>query len=282
MAAIGQTELTATQQALITSLVQMTLKQKSILVPTVTDYSRFAVPGAASVAVPRRDQFSAADKTENSDLSKQELTFATDTISLDKHKAILAELERKPSAQSVVDVRSEIIMEMAAELALQVDKDLLTEIDDASAAAPDHIIQLSGGTNDEVEAVDILEARRLLNVQNVPQDERWMLINPNQEKVMLQIANFIEVDKYGPNDAISNAELGRIYGFRVLMHTEVADTDVYWYHKSAVGWALQGAPEFDQDKNLDNVADKFLLHQFYGMTELDSGKRQVKANTTGA
>lgn len=280
MAEIGLTETSATSEQLIAALVQETLKQKSILLGTVTDYSAFARPGSSQVGIPRRDQFAAADKTENTPLTAQELTFSTDTISLTKNKAIFASLERIAELQANVDVDGEILKEMAAELALQVDKDIITELDDASAAAPDHIVAYANAT--DLQVTDITEARRLLNVQNVPMTDRWMVVSPDQEKAVLNLSNFIEVDKYGSTTPIQNGELGMVYGFRVKMHTEAAATDSYFYHKSCIGIAFQMQPEFKTDDDLKNTAREFLLNEVYGLTELDSGKRQVKFNTTGA
>lgn len=282
MADMGVTEVTASSQEIVAALVQETLKQKSILMPSLMDYSRFAIKGSDQVKIPRRDQFAAADKTENTSLTAQAMTFSVDTISLNKHKAILARLERIASKQNMVDTEAEIVKEMAAELALQVDKDLIVELKLASSSAPDHILDYTDTVGDVIAAADILEARRLLNVQNVPQEDRFLLISPTKEKEMLQIANFIEVDKYGPNDAIANAELGRVYGFRVLMHTELAAAESIFYHKSSVGYAFQQQAEFDVDKDLPNVADEYLLHQIYGCEVLDSGKRQVFFNGTGS
>ena len=68
MAEIGLTEVSATSQAVVANIVQMTLKQESIVLPTVSDWSRFAVPGAASVKAPRRNTFAAANKAENTSL----------------------------------------------------------------------------------------------------------------------------------------------------------------------------------------------------------------------
>ena len=150
MAQISDTELVATKQDIVSSIVQETLKQRSMLLPTVTDYSAFAGKGAKQVDVPRRTQFAAADKTENTALTAQEMTFSVDSIALDKKKAIKADIELLESIQSAVDVEAQVIQEMANELALQVDRDIKTELEDASAAAPDHIIQLQGGTNDEL------------------------------------------------------------------------------------------------------------------------------------
>lgn len=278
---IGLTEVTATRQQLVASIVQETLKQNALLLGTITDYSAFAQPGASQVSVPRRDQFAAANKAENTDLTAQELTFSADVISLNLHKAIYSKLERIAQVQSNVAVEAEIIREMANELALQVDKDIITELLLASTAAPDHTIVYNDTTNNDIEVVDILEARRLLNVQNVPMMNRFMLISPDREKEMLSIANFVEVDKYGPGaQPLASGELGRIYGFRVLMHNEIPATDTIFYHSSAVGFAQQLQPEFRSDFQLRSASQEYLLHHIYGVEVLDGGKRQVVIEDT--
>lgn len=277
---IGVTEVDATRQALIASLVLETLKQKSVLIPTVTDYSSFAVKGAKSVGVPRRDTFSAADKSENTNLTAQELTFATDTISLEKHKAIYAKLERIAGIQSSVEVQAEIIKEMAAELALQVDKDIYAELKLASAAAPDHRVAFSNsGTDDTLGKADIIGGRKLLNIQNVPMENRYLLVNPLHESELLAIDDFVTAEKYGSAQGLQIGELGRLYGFTVIMSNVVDDKNVVAYHKTAVGHAMQLTPEFKQDFELISASDEYLLHVIYGNEVLDSGKRQVLLGT---
>lgn len=282
MAEISYTETQATAQALVASIVQETLKQKGVLMPTVSDYSSFAVKGAKSVAVPRRTQFAAAAKAENTALTAQEITFAVDTIDLNLHKAIYAALERAPDMQANVAVQAEMIQEMANELSLQVDKDIITQLKLASAAAPDHRIQYANSPTNTIQQTDILEARRLLNVQKVSMDNRFLVISPDQEKAMLLISDFVRADSYGNAGGLMNGELGRIYGFTVLMHTELAAVETLVYHKSHVAYASQIAPSFDTDKDLKNVSDEFLLHMLYGVKVLDSGKRGVLFNTAGA
>lgn len=281
MANISNTEVDATRQALIASIVQMTLKQQSVLVPTVTDYSSFAVPGAKSVGAPRRTQFAAADKTEETDLTGQTFTFSADTINLDKHKAIYTLLEKISGVQANVNVEAEILKEMAAELALQIDKDIIVQLKLASAAAPDHIIQLgTGGTL--LNQDNILESRKLLSQQVVPLGDRYLVVSPAQEKSMLSIADFVRADSYGSPAGLMNGELGRIYGATVLMHTGLADAEALYYHKSSVGFAQQIQPEYQTNYLLKSVAQEYLLHHLYGVKVLDSGKRNVFLNATGA
>lgn len=284
MAEIGATEVGATRQDLVASLVQETLKQRSILMPTVTDYSRFAVPGSKSVLIPKRTQFTAADKAENTSLTAQEITFTGDTINFDKHKAIYAELEDIAGLQSNVDVRGEIVREMAAELALQVDKDIIAELKLVSTSSPDHILDYAAAATDVIALTDIAEARRLLKKQNLTfmDDEYYMVISPDQEKNMLGIENFISAERYGAREALLNGEVGRVFGFKVLVHNELAADDALMYHKSHVGMAMQANPSFETDRSLKQVAEEFLLNQIYGVKVLDSGVRGVYFNGTGS
>lgn len=282
MAQISDTELASTKQTLVSSIVQETLKQRSVLIPTVSDFSSMAVPGAKQVDIPRRDQFAAADKTENTALTAQEMTFSVDSLVLNKKKAILASIELLESIQSAVNVEAQVIQEQANELALQIDKDIKAELDNASAAAPDHIIQLQGGTNDELSKADILEARRLLQVQNVPMDDQLFIgMHPDNEKDLLGISDFIRNDSYGSPDGLRRGILGRVFNFNIVVSTVFVSDEVIFWHKSAVAYATQMAPMFRRDEDLDNVADKMLLAQVYGVKSLDSGKRMVLANTTG-
>lgn len=279
---IGLTEVTATRQQLIAGIVQETLKQKSILLPTVTDYSQFAVPGASQVGISRRAQFAAANKAENTDLTAQEILFSADTIVFDKAKAIYAKLEEMAAIESNVNVEAEIIQEMANELALQVDKDLLVQLKLVSTAAPDHLLDYANTPTDTLAQTDILEARKLLNKQIVPLDQRFMVIGPDQEKAVLLLSDFVRADSYGNAGGLINGELGRLYGFTVLMHTELAATDALFYHKSHVGFGMQLAPQYKTMDELKSVSKQYLLYQKYGMKVLDSGKRGVMFNGTGA
>ena len=281
MAEIGLTEVGATSQAVVANVVQQVLKQKSILIPTIEDFSRFAAPGALSVGVPRRTQFAAADKTENTSLTAQELTFAADTISLNKHKAIYASLERIASVQATPDVQAEILVEMAGELALQIDKDIITQLKLVSTSAPDHLLDYAA-TGGPIAQADILEARRLLNIQNVPMQDRFLVVSPDQEKAMLSIADFVRADAYGSAGGLMNGELGRLYGFTVLMHTSLSAVDSLMYHKSHAGMAMQLAPEYHTNFDVPKVADQYLLHQLYGVKVMDLGKRGVYFNGTGS
>lgn len=279
---ISITEISATSRALISSVVQETLKQKSVLLPTVMDISPQVTPGAKSVDLPRRGEFASESKAENTAYNKQVITFAADSLLLNKHEGVFVSIEKIGELQSAVDVKAEVIKEMAAELSLQLDKDLLTEIKSVSAAAPDHRVQFANTPTNTIQQTDLLEARRLLNVAKVPM-ERTLLIPPDQEKAMLLISDFVRAETYGASvPALQTGEIGRIYGMTVVMHTELVAAEFLVYHKSHVAFARQMQLNFDTDKDLENSAELMLMEQIYGTKVLDSGKRAVWFNATGA
>lgn len=275
---IGLTEVSATSMEVITSIIQDVLKQESILVPTVSDWSKYAIKGASTVSPPRRTQFAAADKTENTDLSPQTITFSKDQIALNKHKAVYGLIERIAEAQATVSVDSEVVKEMAAELALQLDKDIYVQLKLASASSPDHRVAFANASS--LGKADLINARKLLNIQSCKPQDRFLLVNPLHESELLAIDDFIHVDKYGATaQALSNGELGKLYGMTVLMSNVCEDNNVVVYHRSAVGYAVQLKPQFATAFLLKAVADEFLMHTLYGCKVLDSGKRQVLVGT---
>jgi len=162
---------------------------------------------------------------------------------------------------------------MAKELALQVDKDIYAQLLLASSAAPDHRIPFVGA---DLAQVDILEAMRLLKVQNVPMSDMAMVITPKQEKAILQIADFIRADgaNFNPNP-LQTGIVGKVYGMPIVVTNVATDDRAIVFHKSAVGYAAELQPEYTTSKLLKATAKEFLLQMIYGVTVLDSGKRQV-------
>jgi len=274
MADMGLTEVAAAVQKEISSFVQAELKQKAILLNTVQQFP--AGPGIDTIKIPRADSFTAADKAENTALTAQVLTFATDDLALDKHKAVLVKLEDIAQLQAKPDVVREIMMRMGTELALQIDKDIMTQLVLTSASAPDHRIAYAGSA---IAQADILEARRLLYVQNVPFNECYLAISPTQEKALLGIADFVRADAYGDARGLIRGEIGTLYGCKVIVSNVVADAKSVVYHPTHVAFALQQSLNFEKDRDLDNIATKYLASQIYGMKVLDSGNRGVVLGT---
>lgn len=281
MATYSRTDAAAIIQKAVSRMVQDTLIQESVLLPTVMDLSSEAVPGRDRIDVPRFDALSVVDKTEDTNATPAVATIAADQLNLTAHKLVAWEIEDIAELQSAVNMAAKLTEDAARSLPAKVDDDIVTQLNAASAAAPDHIVAFN--TPSVIEQTDILEAMRLLNDQRVPRSERTLLIPTSQEKNMLLISDFIRADSYGSSRPIQNGEIGMVYGNKVVVSTSanLNQNSFLLYHKSAAGYASQQAAKLESDRDVLGLKTIWVLSMIYGTQVLDSGKRQVLTNATG-
>jgi hypothetical protein len=162
-------------------------------------------------------------------------------------------------------------------MAADMDLVLLKELDDnVSTSAPDHDINYNDTTNDDLEIADIVEARRLLGVQNVPMGDRSCFVTPDKEADLLKIDNFVRLDASG-SQGLTTGQIGRVYGFEVFMSTQMdAANSSLFCHRSAAATARQLLPKVEMDRDLPQLSDRWSVSHIYGVKTLDSGKRHVR------
>lgn len=273
-ALMGVTETAASAMARVAEVAQLYLQQESKLLPTVSDFSYLANKGTSSIKLPRSGGFTVGSKGENTSVDSQIITYAADTISLDQHRVVQFMLEDIADQQSMLQVTQDSVMKASKDLAKDVDDKIIVELKLGSASTPDHLIQYNDATNEDIELVDILTARKLLSDQFIDPRECYVGIGTAQEKNMLAIDNFISAEKYGNNEPIMNGEIGRVYGMRVIVHTGFGVETCFW-HQSAVGIAFQQAVRVQRDYDLAQLAWRYSLDYLAGFEVLDGGKRNV-------
>ena len=277
-ALMGVTETSANALANVASLAQSFLIQQSVMLPTVTNYSALAVPGANSIKLPRSGRFSVSDKQENVSVDAQTISYEADTISF-SHRTIQFLIEKIAAKQSLVDVATDSVMKATKALALDVDQKIIAQLLLASASAPDHRINFIDTATDVVAKGDVLAARKLLIDQNVNPRECFIGVGSEKEAELLALDNFIDASKYGSSSPIMLGEIGMIYGMKVLVHTSISDQMLVW-HPSAVGFGFQQEIEMDFDKDLANIGTRYSLDYIFGASVLDGGKRNVLVDST--
>jgi len=289
MATTTSTTAAAVIETVVSSLIQETLLQESVMIPTISNFTAMIRDGMDTLDIPRFTALTPEDVTEGSALTSQTSTIAVDSLVLDINSAIHFAISDRADVQAKVNMVAQLTKDGARNMAAQIDDKIIEQLNDASAATPDHIVPFANaGSGDSIQLGDIVAARKLLNDARVPMSERFLLLPTSQEAFMLLIPNFIEVEKYGTADAIQNGELGRIYGMTVILSTssELSQTSFLEYHRSAVGYASQISPKFEQDRNIIKLEDEFTLSQLYGIVLLDEtggagnagGVRQVLTN----
>lgn len=274
----GVTEIVDTSMDVISSIVQEALIQEAVLFPLVSQYE--APQGSKQVEIPRSANPVVATKTENTAVDAQTLTYTTDVMALDQHKVIQYLVEDIAQAQANIPLISDMLEKAARKLAEDMDAYVYDQLKLASAAAPDHrIAYANSATDNTMGKADLLAARELLNIQSVPMGDRFVAVNPTQEKELLLIDDFVHADKYGSPQGLVNGELGRLYGFTIVMSNVVDAAEAVAFHRSACAFGRQIAPRVESDRDLANLADRLSISHLFGATVLDSGLRCVKIGT---
>ena len=280
MADMGLTEVQATVQETVASMVQEYLIQEAVLMPLVMNIP--SKPGEDRVKIPRSgDDFTADTKAENTALTAQVINYVTDDLLLDKHKAVQVRVEDRADVQSMIALLQDIVPRMVKTLALDIDTAIVAQLELASAAAPDHRLAYdNSGTLNTLGKTDLLIARQLIHEQNLRFNECYIGVSPASEKNLLAIDDFVHVDKYGATaSGLNNGELGRLYGARVIMSNEFDDLKTIIWHPSACAFSRQVNPKFEDDRDLPNLATLYSLSHLYGTVVLDGGVRQVVLGT---
>lgn len=279
MAMMGVTEVDAvSQRDILANMVQQYLQASAMFPQRVMTFT--AAPGNKSVDIPRSAGFTVQTKTENVAVTPQVITWAVDNLPLSKHRVVQVNLEKIASIQSKVAQELQIAERAGLDLAYDTDLQIVAEFyAAASTTSPDHIIAydnaMSGNT---LAGADVLEAKRLLDIQKVPQDGRYLAVSPNSYSKLLAISDFIRTDAVAANqtsEGLRPGVVGRIYGFEVFMSQAVTVDQDIAFHRSALAYGVQQGVSYETDLDLPNLAQLHSFDQIYGVKGLDLGKRHV-------
>jgi hypothetical protein len=106
-----------------------------------------------------------------------------------------------------------------------------------SAAAPDHTIGYASGTT--LALADLLAAKELLDLQDVPMSDRHMVLGAAQTNDIFNIVGFTSSDFITGGSPLTTGEIGQqLLGFSPHLTTEVGNV-AYLFHRSFMTMAAQ-------------------------------------------
>lgn len=159
-------------------------------------------------------------------IDPETLTTTDDTLLIDQSKYFAFEVD-DVDARQVRDsgqLLSKAAMRSAIGLRDLVDTFVGTSMttDAGTVLTPEALSATDPAAHNE--AFRILRRLRMeLNKQNVPTDNRFAVISPEFEAVILGDNRFIDASKYGTNTPIMNGEIGRAIGFRILVSNNLPE-----------------------------------------------------------
>lgn len=83
----------------------------------------------------------------------------------------------------------------------------------------------------------ILAAREALGDNDVPADDRFLVVSSSIATRLLQVDKFTDVDKSGMSQALRDAVLGRVFGFTVVESSALTTETAAAYHRSGLAMA---------------------------------------------
>ena len=268
----GDAQVANTRMELILALVQRELAAAAKLLPTVTDVTRFAEKGVDSISFPKFGSFSAGKKTSGTPVDAQTLSDSVDKLELSEHAVVQYLIEKKASKQTRVELEMEYAARAASAHGRGVDVDIFTELLAGRLGAND--VEFDTAISKD----NILEMRQNLDDQYAPEEGRVLVITPAQERAMLNIQEFIDASRFGDRAPIYSGFIGQVYGIPVIkssiLNQFVGSDDCHalMYHSEALAIGFQIMPEYDEDKDLANLATRYSIDQLYGVKSLQGGK----------
>lgn len=255
MAVTGNAALAATKQDVISALVQKELSSSSILAPTIEDVSRFAAKGAKTVSFPKAASFTVEDRASGAQATIQNLTYAVDTLTLDKVATVSWLIDDQDALESVIDVDAEYALRASRAHGVFLDQQIVAQLEAAGDATT-----TAGNISDAI----ILEMRAKILRQKADRRLLSLAISPEDEAIMLAINKFTLADQYGMA-VVQSGAFGFIYGMPVYVTPELASQQFFLYEKSGIAMAFQRgptlgerpAPEYGATSSLKTLDQKF-------------------------
>lgn len=270
----GDTATDVVKQTIVANIVQRQLIAQSVLAGTIRNVSEFAVDGVDEIEFPRLSNFAVTKKTSGTAVDAAALTYASDKLLLSEHAVIQWLIEKKANKQAAINLESANLLNASKAHAKQVDVDIHAAlIAGVSTSSPDHVIAFAGAS---FARADIVEAMRLLDIQEFPAEGRYLAVHPTEHATLLNITDFIDASKYGSTAPVQNGEIGQLFGMKVLKSTVVTAGRPIVYQAEAAVLGFQLMPQFDSQKDLANLATRYSLDQLYGIKVMQSGKGVVR------
>lgn len=262
---------------LIVAMIQKELIARSKIAPHLTDVSQFAVRGSSSITFPYASSFSVTKKVSGTPVEAKAITYSGDKLELDQHAVIQWIIEKRAQAQSVVDIEQDAAMRAARAHGKDFDATVLTSV--AAGFYGTNLVTFSGNTNTTMDKNDIIDATVILegldfDIEDPSQMVLW--ISPTQRGEIQKISGFIDASALGQGSPLWTGLVGQILGIPVRSSSIVTTDEAWLIHKDAVTFGFQLGPEYDSQKDLENLGTRYSVDQLYGVKVMQSGKGIVK------
>ena len=215
------------------------------------------------IHIPKPGRNDASAKVANSDVTAITDTATEILVTIDQHYEWSMYIEDIAELQALNSMRRFYTDDAGYALARNVDSALITAMDGASA--------LSGG-NAVISSVtdwdaSILQAIENLNDNDVPVNDRALVVTPSCMTALMSTDRFTEQQFIGDGNAIRTGNIGNIYGIPVFMSTQVgtgSTEKAFLFQKDSTVLATQQSVRTQTQYKQEKLADLLTADTVYG------------------
>ena len=207
-----------------------------------------------TVHIEKMDEFTVQDIDETVGLTVTAATTSEDTIVIDKYVGFAKAYQDVIKKQSAYELRQPIVERGGRALATAIDSYILSKWNDvATANKPAAIASLTFAS--------IVDAHAILDSKNVPEDDRFLVVNGIGRADLRKIPEFTAYKETGEAGLVKGKKglVGEIYGTPVYVTNAVVSAGGSYKfilaHRDAFAAAVQIKPEIEYDRDIVKKAD---------------------------
>lgn len=235
-------------------------------------------------------------RTRNNAIVIDDLTEIGVDVTLDTHPYSAVAITDEQLTLDIISFGEQVLQPQVRAVAERLENLIVTTLGGAIVPADAELAHTIGTTDGYTTAVN---ARKILNMHNVPMAGRVLLLGANLEADFLSSDHLTLVDQSGSDSALRDGTLGRILGFTIVTSNAI-DPDIgYAFHATAIAFgnvapvvpdgAVAGASETSnglamrwlRDYDPNYLRDRSVVSSFAGAASVEDdgeNKRLVKIN----
>lgn len=168
-------------------------------------------------------------------LVADDLTETSVPVALDTHVYQLLNITDEQLTLDIVDFARQVLAPQMRAVAEGMEDVIASEFQSATAAGLVSVDISTPPSSGEAYGI-LIEARRILNQNNVPRSERAVVLGSELEAWFLQDP-IINNHNSGNTSALEEATLNRIAGFTIVGSNAVSPEEGYAFHRAAIAFA---------------------------------------------
>ena len=265
--------------------------KKNLVMANLVNKMSFKGKKGDTLHIPKPTRGSASAKAASTQVTLIAATESEQQVLVNKHYEYSRLIEDITEAQALASLRRFYTDDAGYALAKQVDTDIIqlgraVQSGNGTAAYNTAVIGGDGSTayvaasNNESALTDagIRTVIQTLDDQDVPMDNRYLVVPPSARKTLMGLSRFTEqafVGEVGGGNTIRNGQIGDVYGTKVFVTTNCDTTSgsgaarvALMFHKDAFVLAEQMGVRSQTQYKQEYLGTLFTSDMLYGVAEL--------------